>query len=175
MRKQAVRPADRACQELWEKGDKQRIISKVLFRGNLLLVNIDEIAHRLKKIKGDAGREKDPHGDGLHRKPACVDQDIQTVDQRRSRLIEQQDQYQRENTAKETAAPPGICCTVFQLSGKKVGQNGCQKEQDPISDMQVHIEDIACQQQKNPTVLVRKRIVQKKDNWQKYGKGHGIK
>ncbi len=63
---QRVRPSDRPGKELREKGNEQRIIPEMLFGRGFAAVNIDQIAHRLEKIKGYARRKQNGHRKRLH-------------------------------------------------------------------------------------------------------------
>ena len=60
-----VKARDRALNELREEGDEQRKLRRVLFRRVFGVVDVDEIAHGLERVKADAQRQNQPQRRGI--------------------------------------------------------------------------------------------------------------
>ena len=53
-----VKARDRALNQLWEEGDKQRKLRRVPLRRVFAVVHVDQVAHRLERVKRDAQRQQ---------------------------------------------------------------------------------------------------------------------
>ena len=81
LRRERVIAADWTLNELREKGDKQRKPEDIALRRVFAVVHVDEIAHRLEGIKGNAQRHEEPDG----RRAAFAHQAVQSGERRRRR------------------------------------------------------------------------------------------
>ena len=53
-----IKARNRSLNQLGEEGHKQRKARRILFRGVFAVVYVDEVAHRLERVKADAQRQK---------------------------------------------------------------------------------------------------------------------
>lgn len=68
--------ADGACQKLREEGDKEGVVAEVPLRPDFSLIDVDQIAHGLEKVKGNTRGQQDFHGQGVQCKTPGVDQGV---------------------------------------------------------------------------------------------------
>ncbi|MBK8380181.1 MAG: hypothetical protein IPL14_20355 [Nitrospira sp.] len=54
-----LRPHNRACDQLREKGNKDGKLEEISFQNALPAVHVDRVTHCLKRIKGDADRQQE--------------------------------------------------------------------------------------------------------------------
>ncbi len=96
LRQEAFRSADRAGQKLRKEGDEQCIVAEMSFRPALTAIDVDQIAHGLEEIEGNACRQQERQGERLQGQFPGGDHFIEAADHRSCCLVQQKDQDQRE-------------------------------------------------------------------------------
>ncbi len=172
LRQKGTGPPDGASQKLWEEGDKEGIKAEVPLRLDFSPIYVNQISHGLEEVKGNARRQQDFYGHRLQGKTIYVDQGVYFCDGGSAQLKEQKDSHKGKNAAPKTAFFCSRIRRPFQPQRQKVGQQGGKKEQKPISHMKIHVESVACRQQKNPPEFYGYNIIQNKYRRQKDGEGH---
>lgn len=162
LRQEGVRPSDGAGQKLREEGDKEGVIAEMPLRLTFSPVYVDEIPHRLEEIEGNACGQQDFYRQRLHGQASRVNQGVQSVDHGRAQFEDKKNAHKGQDAAKQTAPFGRFVRRPFQTQGQHIGEHGGKQEQKPVSHMQVHIEDIACRQQENPSVFARYNMIQDK-------------
>lgn len=136
---------------------------------DLSFVDVDQIAHGLEKVKGDARGQQDPQCKGMQGEPACVDQRVDLLDRGSAQLKNQQDGQKRQDTPRQAEPFFLSVRSLLQPQGQTEGEQGGKKEQQAVGHMQIHVKGIACKQQKDPPKSGRQDIIEKKHSRQKDG------
>ncbi len=174
MRQQTVGAADRAGQKLRKEGNEKGVDAEVAFRPYLAAVNVYQVSHGLKEIEGDAGGQQDPARDRLYVQTSGVDQQIEPFYHGICGLIEKQNEHKGKDAAEKTAALGRDALRFLEAESQRVGQDSGRQKQDAVSDMQIHIEQIACREQKTPSVSVGNTTVQYEYHYDKKPKRNGV-
>ena len=190
-----VKARNRSLNQLREEGDEQRELRRVLLRGVFAVVDVDQVAHRLKGIKADAQRQNQPQ-----RRRAAAQQrraprhhGVQILEHGQHAEIQQQ---HREKPDALARARPGLL-SLFRLGGQLglvLAQVGLSAFADAGDDQRARpcrqrrqgdegqggqaagqIKPVAEQQQQHPAQAQRADVIQRradKGDSQQDGKRH---
>jgi hypothetical protein len=144
LRQQERRPDDRACYQVREKRERREILVETGPRLKNAAVDVNRIANRLKRIKGNADWQGDlerGHADPMTRQRS----DIGHGPKKKIRVFEDTKGSNIHGNARRQKQPLlGLTRrSLYVLSDVKVEQSSSQQERDEL-DVPAAVEDEAC-------------------------------
>ena len=134
---EVLRPFNRSCDQLWKEDDEQRVGDEVPLCLEVATVHVNQVAHRLKGIEGDADwqGERGKRQSGHSRKPVVV-------------LEEEEDrEVQDEGGGEEEPLPARI---PLHAEACEVGDDDGRKDKREVGGLPAGVEIQARGQQEAP-------------------------
>ena len=171
-----IKARDRALNQLREEGDEQRKLRRVPLRRVFAVVHVDQIAHRLERVKRDAQRQHQRKRRTSHGRQ----QRRGVLEQREHAEVEQQHgikdralaafglRLERLFARRVQFGPAGLERRLALLAdaadAKRARPGGQRRQQDERQRVcaAIGVIRIACQQQEHPLHAVRAQVVQRR-------------
>ena len=181
--KQGSSPFDGALHDLREKGNVYRIDSEMPFRGDFSLIYVNQIADRLKQVKGNSDGKRELQGKGLHGNGKLLQQschvfgkEVQVFKEKQKSRAEQDGQDEDGfGCGSCPPAPPAVWGFVpflscpFHIQRRVIGNDDGEKQHRKVFQPPGGIEKKAGSQQQHPAPFPGSDPVQKEYDRQKNG------